>query len=58
MLPWRPDMLRMLDAARLTGATDMRREAAAIAISSWRTAANQTTTPNRTEITGISIGAD
>jgi len=31
-------MLRMLEAARLTGATDMRRDAAAIAISSCSTA--------------------
>ena len=39
MLPCRPDMLRMLEAARLTGATDIRRDAAAMAISSCSTAA-------------------
>jgi len=43
-------MFRMLDAARLTGATDMRRDAAAMAISSCSTAV---TTRHRTQQTSV-----
>jgi hypothetical protein len=38
MLPCRPDIFRIFDAARLTGATDMRRDATDSATSSGMTA--------------------